>query len=100
MMMIFSLSLSLRDGGETLNCEAPSVRPGVFPRLTASFLSPAVSLQDDSSVSSEDMNIAEPTWVAAEPPPVPEPSPPKGERVSNPTAAVKEEDGETQSLLY
>lgn len=41
------------------------------------------------------MNSAEPTWVAAEQPPVPEPSPPNGERVSNPTAAVKEEDGKT-----
>lgn len=44
-------------------------------------------------MSSEDMNGAEPTWVAAEQPPVPEPSPPNGDRVSNPTAAVKEEDG-------
>lgn len=41
------------------------------------------------------MNSAEPTWVAAEQPPVPEPSPPNGERVSNPTANVKEEDGKT-----
>lgn len=40
------------------------------------------------------MNSAEPTWVAAEQPPVPEPSPPNGERVSNPTATIKEEDGE------
>ena len=51
--------------------------------------------QDDSSVSSEDMNNAEPTWVAAEQPAVPEPSPPNGERVSNPVAAIKEEDGKT-----
>lgn len=42
------------------------------------------------------MNGAEPTWVAAEQPPVPEPSPPNGDRVSNPTAAVKEEDGKTR----
>jgi len=41
------------------------------------------------------MNGVEPTWVAAEPPPVPEPSPPHGERVSNPTAPIKEEDGKT-----
>lgn len=40
------------------------------------------------------MNSAEPTWVTAEQPPVPEPSPPNGERVSNPTATIKEEDGE------
>ncbi|XP_034551863.1 nucleolar protein 4-like isoform X1 [Notolabrus celidotus] len=53
--------------------------------------------RDDSSMSSEDMNIAEPTWVAAEPPPVPEPSPPNGERVSNPTASVKEEDDDDSS---
>lgn len=39
------------------------------------------------------MNGAEPTWVAAEQPPVPEPSPPNGDRVSNPSAPVKEEDG-------
>lgn len=43
------------------------------------------------------MNSAEPTWVAAEQPPVPEPSPPNGERVSNPTATVKEEDGKTSN---
>ncbi|TNN73291.1 Nucleolar protein 4-like [Liparis tanakae] len=53
--------------------------------------------QDDSSVSSEDMNGVEPTWVAAEPPPVPEPSPPHGERVSNPTAPIKEEDDDVSS---
>ncbi|CAJ1084634.1 nucleolar protein 4-like [Xyrichtys novacula] len=53
--------------------------------------------RDDSSMSSEDMNSAEPTWVAAEQPPVPEPSPPNGERVSNPTASVKEEDDDDSS---
>ncbi|TMS15726.1 Nucleolar protein 4-like [Larimichthys crocea] len=53
--------------------------------------------RDDSSVSSEEMNSAEPTWVAAEQPPVPEPSPPNGERVSNPTANVKEEDDDDSS---
>lgn len=41
------------------------------------------------------MNSAEPTWVAAEQPPVPEPSPPNGERVNNLTTAIKEEDGKT-----
>lgn len=55
----------------------------------------AASSQDDSSVSSEDMNTAEPTWVAAEQPAVPESSPPNAERVSNPAAAIKEEDGES-----
>lgn len=40
------------------------------------------------------MNAAEPAWVAAEQPPVPEPSPPNGDAVGNPAAAVKEEDGE------
>ncbi|KAM9751350.1 nucleolar protein 4-like isoform 2-T2 [Menidia menidia] len=53
--------------------------------------------RDDSSVSSEDMNNAEPTWVAAEQPAVPEPSPPNGERVSNPAAAIKEEDDDDSS---
>ncbi|XP_007553629.1 nucleolar protein 4-like isoform X2 [Poecilia latipinna] len=53
--------------------------------------------RDDSSVSSEDMNNAEPAWVAAEQPAVPEPSPPNGERVSNPTAIVKEEDDDDSS---
>lgn len=65
----------------------------VFSPVSQSLFSPADSLQDDSSVSSEDMNITEPTWVAAEQPPVPEPSPPNGERVCNPAATVKEEDG-------
>lgn len=41
------------------------------------------------------MNGAEPTWVAAEQPAVPEPSPTNGERVSNQAATVKEEDGKT-----
>uniref|UniRef100_A0A3Q1CUT1 Nucleolar protein 4 helical domain-containing protein n=1 Tax=Amphiprion ocellaris TaxID=80972 RepID=A0A3Q1CUT1_AMPOC len=53
--------------------------------------------RDDSSVSSEDMNSAEPTWVAAEQPAVPEPSPTNGERVSNPTATIKEEDDDDSS---
>ncbi|XP_042348097.1 nucleolar protein 4-like [Plectropomus leopardus] len=53
--------------------------------------------RDDSSVSSEDMNGVETTWVAAEQPPVPEPSPPNGERVSNPTAPIKEEDDDDSS---
>lgn len=59
-------------------------------------LAPLSSPQDDnSSVSSEEMNGVEPAWVAAEQPPVPEPSPANGERVSNTTANIKEEDGET-----
>ncbi|XP_047468073.1 nucleolar protein 4-like [Mugil cephalus] len=53
--------------------------------------------RDDSSVSSEEMNSAEPTWVAAEQPAVPEPSPTNGERVSNPAATVKEEDDDDSS---
>lgn len=39
------------------------------------------------------MNGAEPTWVAPEQPPAPEPGPPNGERVGS-QSAVKEEDGE------
>lgn len=71
---------------------APRVHTqGSPPRSHRLCLSPA---QDDSSMSSEDMNGVEPTWVAAEPPPVPEPSPPNGERVSDP-APLKEEDGKT-----
>ncbi|XP_037539854.1 nucleolar protein 4-like [Nematolebias whitei] len=53
--------------------------------------------RDDSSVSSEDMNIAEPTWVTAEQPAVPESSPPSGERVSNQPTIVKEEDDDDSS---
>ncbi|XP_061591258.1 nucleolar protein 4-like isoform X2 [Cololabis saira] len=53
--------------------------------------------RDDSSVSSEDMSSAEPAWVAAEQPAVPEPSPPNGERVSNPPATIKEEDDDDSS---
>ncbi|XP_043985802.1 nucleolar protein 4-like isoform X2 [Gambusia affinis] len=53
--------------------------------------------RDDSSVSSEDMNNAEPAWVAAEQPAVPEPSPLNGERVSNRAAIVKEEDDDDSS---
>uniref|UniRef100_A0A671VKK5 Nucleolar protein 4-like a n=1 Tax=Sparus aurata TaxID=8175 RepID=A0A671VKK5_SPAAU len=53
--------------------------------------------RDDSSVSSEEMNSAEPTWVATEQPPVPEPSPPNGDRVSNSAANVKEEDDDDSS---
>ncbi|XP_054648513.1 nucleolar protein 4-like isoform X4 [Dunckerocampus dactyliophorus] len=53
--------------------------------------------RDDSSVSSEDMNGAEPAWVAAEQPPVPEPSLPNGERLSDPAATIKEEDDDDSS---
>ncbi|XP_034028907.1 nucleolar protein 4-like [Thalassophryne amazonica] len=53
--------------------------------------------RDDTSVSSEDMNSTEPTWVAAEQPPALESSPPNGERVSNPTATIKEEDDDESS---
>ena len=74
----------------------------------------AVVLQDDSSVSSEDMDMAEPAWVSAErapapaPPPAPvaalilaaaaaaapHPSPPR----YSPQPAIKEEDGEDPPL--
>ncbi|KAK5864188.1 hypothetical protein PBY51_001148 [Eleginops maclovinus] len=54
--------------------------------------------RDDSSLSSEDMmNGVESTWVASDPPAVPEPSPTNGERVSNNTSAVKEEDDDDSS---
>ncbi|XP_034091623.1 LOW QUALITY PROTEIN: nucleolar protein 4-like [Gymnodraco acuticeps] len=54
--------------------------------------------RDDSSVSSEDMmNGVESTWIASEPPAVPEPSPTNGERVSNQPSAVKEEDDDESS---
>lgn len=39
------------------------------------------------------MSGAEPTWVAAEQPPAPEPSPTG--RVSNPKAVLKQEEGKT-----
>ncbi|XP_033825139.1 nucleolar protein 4-like [Periophthalmus magnuspinnatus] len=45
--------------------------------------------RDDSSMSSEDMASAEPTWITVEQPPVPEPSPPNGEHAA--TDAVKDE---------
>ena len=45
------------------------------------------------------MNSAEPAWVAAEQPALPEPSPPNGERVSNLAATIKEEDGKGMILL-
>uniref|UniRef100_A0A8C7Z845 Nucleolar protein 4-like a n=1 Tax=Oryzias sinensis TaxID=183150 RepID=A0A8C7Z845_9TELE len=48
--------------------------------------------RDDSSVSSEDMNNAEPTWVAADQPAAPDPSPPNRERISNPASTIKEEN--------
>ncbi|KAM3871559.1 nucleolar protein 4-like [Diretmus argenteus] len=53
--------------------------------------------RDDSSVTSEDMDTAEPTWVPAEQPPVPEPSPHNGERISSPPATVKEEEDDDSS---
>nr|XP_057907360.1 nucleolar protein 4-like isoform X2 [Doryrhamphus excisus] len=53
--------------------------------------------RDDSSVSSEDMNGAEPAWVAAEQPPVPEPGLPNGERLGDPAATIKEEDDDDSS---
>lgn len=59
----------------------------------------ALSRQDDSSVSSEDMNGTEPAWAAAEQPPAPEPGRPNGARLSNLAAAVKEDDGEAAGML-
>ncbi|KAM6977192.1 nucleolar protein 4-like [Aplochiton taeniatus] len=54
--------------------------------------------RDDSSVSSEDMDMAEPAWVSAQQPPVPELSPPNGHRVAiSPPAPVKEEDDDDSS---
>uniref|UniRef100_A0AAV2M0A5 Nucleolar protein 4 helical domain-containing protein n=1 Tax=Knipowitschia caucasica TaxID=637954 RepID=A0AAV2M0A5_KNICA len=46
-------------------------------------------LRDDSSMSSEDMATAEPTWITVEQPPVPEPSPPNGDHAL--PDAVKDE---------
>ncbi|CAL9703463.1 unnamed protein product [Knipowitschia caucasica] len=45
--------------------------------------------RDDSSMSSEDMATAEPTWITVEQPPVPEPSPPNGDHAL--PDAVKDE---------
>ncbi|XP_077369413.1 nucleolar protein 4-like isoform X2 [Festucalex cinctus] len=53
--------------------------------------------RDDSSVSSEDMNGAEPAWGVAERPPAPEPGPPNGARLGNPAAAIKEDDADDDS---
>ncbi|KAL1020966.1 hypothetical protein UPYG_G00006980 [Umbra pygmaea] len=53
--------------------------------------------RDDSSVSSEDMEVAEPTWVSAERPPLPALSPPNGERIHSPQTALKEEDDDDSS---
>ncbi|KAJ3586182.1 hypothetical protein NHX12_012583 [Muraenolepis orangiensis] len=54
--------------------------------------------RDDTSVSSEDMDTAEPMWVPAEQPSVPDLSSPIGERIpSPPTAHVKEEDEDDSS---
>nr|XP_029477218.1 nucleolar protein 4-like [Oncorhynchus nerka] len=55
--------------------------------------------RDDSSVSSEDMDMTEPTWVSAERPPVPELSPPNGENVQSPQTTLKEEDGKLLAFL-
>lgn len=71
-----------------------SLPPNPHPPASSPSSSSPLPVQDDSSVSSEDMNAAEPAWVAAEQPPVPEPSPPNGDAVGNPAPAVKEEDGE------
>ncbi|XP_062315013.1 nucleolar protein 4-like [Osmerus eperlanus] len=52
--------------------------------------------RDDSSVSSEDMDMAEPTWVSAEPP-VPELSPHNAERLPSPRSTLKEEEDDNSS---
>ena len=39
------------------------------------------------------MDTAEPVWVPAEQPPVPDLTSPSGERVPSPTANIKEEEG-------
>ncbi|KAK7877913.1 hypothetical protein WMY93_031442 [Mugilogobius chulae] len=52
--------------------------------------------RDDSSMSSEDMTSAEPTWITVEQPPVPEPSPTNGEHVL-PETVKDEMDDEDSS---
>ncbi|XP_030640026.1 nucleolar protein 4-like [Chanos chanos] len=54
--------------------------------------------QDDSSVSSEDLDMAEPAWVSAERAPAPEPSPPgHAESMHSPQQTIKEEDDDSSS---
>ncbi|CAL8256479.1 nucleolar protein 4-like [Gadus morhua] len=53
--------------------------------------------RDDTSVSSEDMDTAEPVWVPAEQPPVPDLTSPSGERVPSPSANIKEEEEDDSS---
>ncbi|KPP60134.1 hypothetical protein Z043_121891 [Scleropages formosus] len=54
-------------------------------------------LQDDSTVSSEDLDMSEPTWMSADRGPASDMSPP-GERVQSPERGRKEEDGRTPPL--
>ncbi|KAJ8370713.1 hypothetical protein SKAU_G00107410 [Synaphobranchus kaupii] len=49
--------------------------------------------QDESSVSSEDFDMSDPTWISAEHGPASDQSPSHGERMHSPQNAHKEEDG-------
>ncbi|XP_067096817.1 LOW QUALITY PROTEIN: nucleolar protein 4-like [Osmerus mordax] len=56
--------------------------------------------QDESSVSSEDFDMSDPTWIAAEHGPASDLSPPnpnRGERMHSPHNAHKEEDDDSSS---
>ncbi|XP_064154107.1 nucleolar protein 4-like b isoform X1 [Anguilla rostrata] len=53
--------------------------------------------QDESSVSSEDFDMSDPTWISADHGPASDQSPSHGERMHSPQNAHKEEDDDSSS---
>ncbi|XP_066558380.1 nucleolar protein 4-like b isoform X2 [Amia ocellicauda] len=53
--------------------------------------------QDESSVSSEDFDMTDPTWISADPGTTSDLSPSQGERMHSPQNAHKEEDDDSSS---
>ncbi|XP_061113884.1 nucleolar protein 4-like b isoform X2 [Conger conger] len=53
--------------------------------------------QDESSVSSEDFDMSDPTWISADHGPTSDQSPSHGERMHSPQNAHKEEDDDSSS---
>ncbi|XP_012690400.2 nucleolar protein 4-like b [Clupea harengus] len=89
------------------NDRPPSLTPGLIDYnmpLTTTYLKQMKlqcmnnNEQDESSVSSEDFDMSDPTWISAEHGPAPDPNAPKhGDRMHSPQNAHKEEDDDSSS---
>lgn len=73
----------------------------ISPPLSLFLPLPVFFCQDETSVSSEDFDMSDPTWISADHGPASDLSPPnRRERMHSPqNAHIKEEDGKKELLL-